>query len=570
MDPIASFGGLASGIQWKDMIDEIMKLESARAVTPLSNRLSTQQARIEAWKTYEGLVSKLKSASLALRDGTSFGIYQATAGTTASGRAVISATASSGASPGSYQVEVKQLARAAKLSSTVEGSATTALGLSGQFFVNGRAVEVTATDTLNDIRDRINSVNSGSDASGVTATILTTGPNEHRLILTADQTGSRGIELVDSASSGGVLQQLGVLDATYTANVSPSDASRTETHRFNDSTRTLAAMLGVSPSPPETTIEIDGRKITVDLATDTLITVMNKVAAAGGSANLVEEIIGGRTHYRLSVEGTVSADPDASDPAASQRIVELLGFQQAGRVGEIAAGTDAEATIDGFTLTSRSNVLSGAIAGVSINLLAAEPGEAVELTIARDTDATVDAIQGYVDAFNAVRDFVTKQQTGGDVLATNGTLRTTARSLTEVMLSDVSALAGSELTRAANAGVALDRDGKLTLDTARLKEVLESNPNDVRTLFQEVGREMYEASDAIAASFTGTVASQIRFLEESNSALELRIEDAEQRLELRRQSLIRQYTQMETMLSRIQSQGNWLTQQFQSMQPSGQ
>src|SRR5690606_26403216 len=163
---------------------------------------------------------------------------------------------------------------------------------------------------------------------------------------------------------------------------------------------------------------------------------------------------------------------------------------------------------------------SGAIAGVSINLLAAEPGEAVELTIARDTDATVDAIQGYVDAFNAVRDFVTKQQTGGDVLATNGTLRTTARSLTEVMLSDVSALAGSELTRAANAGVALDRDGKLTLDTARLKEVLESNPNDVRTLFQEVGREMYEASDAIAASFTGTVASQIRFLEESNSALE--------------------------------------------------
>ena len=63
MDPIASFSGLSSGIQWQDMIDQIMKLEAARSVDPLKTRYGTQNARIDAWKTYEGLVSKLKSSA---------------------------------------------------------------------------------------------------------------------------------------------------------------------------------------------------------------------------------------------------------------------------------------------------------------------------------------------------------------------------------------------------------------------------------------------------------------------------------------------------------------------------
>ena len=83
MDPIASFSGLSSGIQWQDMIDQIMKLEASRTVDPIANRVSTQRARIDAWKTYEGLVSKLRSASISLRDGSSFGIYKTAASTTA-------------------------------------------------------------------------------------------------------------------------------------------------------------------------------------------------------------------------------------------------------------------------------------------------------------------------------------------------------------------------------------------------------------------------------------------------------------------------------------------------------
>ena len=192
----------------------------------------------------------------------------------------------------------------------------------------------------------------------------------------------------------------------------------------------------------------------------------------------------------------------------------------------------------------------------------------VDLTISRDTDASASAIKAYTDAYNGIRDFITKQQASGDVLATNGTLRSTARSLTEVMLSEVDALAGSGFSRANSAGVSLDRDGKLTVDMQALTRVLQTSPNDVRALFGGIGESMYQASDTIAAAFSGTVASQIRSLEESNTSLEHRIDDVEQRLEVRRQSMIRQYTQMETMISQIQSQGSWLSQQIKSLQPS--
>ena len=117
-------------------------------------------------------------------------------------------------------------------------------------------------------------------------------------------------------------------------------------------------------------------------------------------------------------------------------------------------------------------------------------------------------------------------------------------------------------------GFKLDRDGKLTVDMQALTRVLQTSPNDVRALFGGIGESMYQASDTIAAAFSGTVASQIRSLEESNTSLEHRIDDVEQRLEVRRQSMIRQYTQMETMISQIQSQGSWLSQQIKSLQPS--
>src|SRR5690606_25598042 len=282
MNSISSFSGVASGIQWADLVDQMMNLESARKLTPIQTQVSAQQGRRVAWTTYESLLNKLKSAAAPLRDRSAFSVLQAAAGTTASGKNVVSASASASAVPGSYSVEVIELARAEKVSGAAFYGTTDQLGINGEFFVNGRRVEIAATDTLTSVRDKINAVNTGTNASGVSASILSTSPTEHRIVLTAAHTGARGIELVDG--SAGALQALGVVTGATRANLAPGDSSRTRGQRFSNTTGSLASMLGVTAPPAVTTVMINGQKVEVDLENDTILSLMTKVQSAGGTA----------------------------------------------------------------------------------------------------------------------------------------------------------------------------------------------------------------------------------------------------------------------------------------------
>ena len=55
-----------------------------------------------------------------------------------------------------------------------------------------------------------------------------------------------------------------------------------------------------------------------------------------------------------------------------------------GRSRQLTEGADAQFKIDGQTLTRSTNTVTDAISGVTLNLLTAEPGTTVNLTIARD------------------------------------------------------------------------------------------------------------------------------------------------------------------------------------------
>ncbi|MCC6773781.1 MAG: hypothetical protein IT360_21525, partial [Gemmatimonadaceae bacterium] len=239
-DPIGSFSGLASGVQWRDLVDQLVAIDKQRKLDPVTARTTFAQNQTTAWSTYQSLAVKFRDASSALRDSSAFGAFTVTGGTSvSSGRALVSASASGGATPGTYAVEVLDVARANKLSGAVVSSASSALGYSGEFGVNGQKVTVLATDTLNNIRDKINALNSGSSASGVTASVLTTGSTQHRLVLSADQTGAGGIELIDDAS--GILQSIGITDGSKTLNLA-SDGG-VQTQKVSSATAAIAMML---------------------------------------------------------------------------------------------------------------------------------------------------------------------------------------------------------------------------------------------------------------------------------------------------------------------------------------
>lgn len=398
-DPIQSFSGISSGIQWRDLVDQLVALDTRRRVTPLQTELTSRQKQIDAWTRYQSLVASFQNSARSLADGTAFSAFTATAAASAtSGRAVLSATADATAAPGSYRAEVVGLATAAKLSASDVASTSAALGFAGDVAINGVKISVVAGDSLTAIRDRINAANVGATATHVVATIVTTGPQAFRLQLSSDTTGAEGIRLVDGAG-GGVLRQLGIVDGSLVQNLSAAGAPQSS--RFASASSTVASQVGLT-APAAATITVGGRSISVDLAADSLQTLAARITAAGGTAEVLTGSANGTAYSRLSVNGTVSAST-----ADGTRALEMLGFLTDGRSGIAQVVTSADTYTDaGVTATAASLLTNLSAAGQPIGVAA---GDTFKISGRRGDGTTVstsftvastDTVQTVLDRLN--------------------------------------------------------------------------------------------------------------------------------------------------------------------------
>ena len=196
-DPLSSFSGISSGIDFKTLVDQVIKLER-RPAERMQATVDANAKRKTALDEFQKALTALQDAATALRTGGPLSSFSVTAtGAGAGGRAVLAATVNASAAPGSYQVVVSQLASAQKVVGTAGVAASGALGLAGTFAINGQQVAVTEGDTLAAIRDRINAL---PRAAGVQATIVTGGPSDARLVLTGTTSGAAAAFAVEDVS----------------------------------------------------------------------------------------------------------------------------------------------------------------------------------------------------------------------------------------------------------------------------------------------------------------------------------------------------------------------------------
>ena len=259
-DSSSSVTGLISGIDYRALVDAIIASEHQPA-DAAKKQIDLATARKAAVTTYRGLVDTLRTAFDKLRKGTGLDTLTAAVnGKGVGGRDLLTATASSTAQKGTYQIEVVSLARAAKLGGSGVADPAVPLGLAGDFTLNGITVTVAATDTLSDVRDKINATNTGLTPSKVSASILTVGPGESRLILTSTVAGSAGIAHADT--SGGVLAALGLTGGAESL-VTGADAQILVdgipiTRSTNDITDVIAGVtLSLQNEEPGTTVTLD-------------------------------------------------------------------------------------------------------------------------------------------------------------------------------------------------------------------------------------------------------------------------------------------------------------------------
>ncbi len=315
-------------------------------------------------------------------------------------------------------------------------------------------------------------------------------------------------------------------------------------------------------------IVIDGTNNTLEGIRDAI-----NAASQGVTATIVND--GSGTPYRLALSSSSTGASNSikiTTSGGDGSIGSLLDYDPAGtqNLSQTLAAQNANLTVNGIAITSASNTLSEVIQGVTLSLknTTATP---ISLTVARDTASINTVVSGFIDAYNALASqiksrsaFGTDGKSGG-ALSGDGTLRLMQEQMRNIFNTPAT---GGSLTTLSQVGISFQRDGSLLLDSSKLNNAVSTNFSDVSNLFS--------SSTGFATrlgAWAKTTLSAGGLIDTRSQNLTQSVKDKNgevDRLEIRMQALekkfIREFTNLNLLLSRMNSTSTFLTQQLSNSQ----
>lgn len=295
---------------------------------------------------------------------------------------------------------------------------------------------------------------------------------------------------------------------------------------------------------------------------DQLATAIND-ADAGVRATLVKTgTSGGVDQFRLLVESTATGAGETFSLTDSNGAA-LLGGET------VRAGRDASITVGGITATSASNTFADITPGVTLTLSPSATGSA-DVTVTHDPASRTAAVKAFVEEINGVIGQIATlsaaSSTAKGVLAGDSAVRRVAGALHDTLYP-------ADGTSLATVGIEVDRSGKFTFDEAAFAAAYAADPDAVAAAFTGAtgfaGR-VEEAARVASDKYEGTLTSAITGRNRTIERLNKSIESWDDRLALRRTTLERQYTALETTLSGLHAQSSWLSSQLASLTTSSE
>ena len=169
--------------------------------------------------------------------------------------------------------------------------------------------------------------------------------------------------------------------------------------------------------------------------------------------------------------------------------LSLLAFNtDATNIEQTQSAQDAVISVNGLSVSRESNVVSGAIPGVTLNLKQIDIGNPVQVAISnQNVSEAQDNIKSFVDGFNELASvFSGLTQYGGEG-GTNGVLLgdTVSRNILQQVRRELGGVIdnGGSFNSLSSIGISTNRDGSLTLDSSVLSSALKSDFDSVAKLF---------------------------------------------------------------------------------------
>ena len=370
--------------------------------------------------------------------------------------------------------------------------------------------------------------NSADIAAKVQKTLSAANPGIAKLnaTLTRDQTKLSALGQLQSALAGfqalaaslagsglstsAASSTAGVLGATTTGGAKPGsyalDIQRLAQGQFLTSDEFAAsdAKLGSGAS---STIKIDfgtdgdkgftqagaSKTVTIDASNNT----PDGIAAALKAAGIDAKVVKGDKGYALTIAGESGAAHSMRISVSGEAALQhLLAYDPDGsqKMTQTTAAQDALLKIDGKDVTSASNTLDKAIAGLKLNLTATGK---TTVTVSQDPAQIGKNVKAFVAAYNDLNKKLQALQKGD--LKSDTALNQVTGQLAQLLKTGGSGVSPAAL---ANAGVALDANGNLKLDDKKLTAALAADSAAVGKLFTNDGKGLADQLAAKAGGFT--------------------------------------------------------------------
>ena len=512
-DGRVKFSGLSSGIDAEGAIDGIMKARQARIdsvakkidensaklkaltdlktkATALTTSLSTLFGRLSADRAFDTFESKQVTATSVRQSGYSSSASAATD--------LIGATVTNAAVPGSYDIEVLQIAKPMKVRSGAVDDASVALGYSGTVYIGGTKQTQTFSSSSLSAADWGNtglSISIVPADGGTTVDFSYTGSSSDD-----DATNLAALATAFNASTDST-------DSGFTASVSDgalifvatsaTDSQATITVAADTSTlKPVISKAGVAPGE----LTVDTGQSLQDIR-DAINNLSRSQKGTGLTASTVR--VGPSQSYLVLTANEPGGEINFTWPSDTTSTLETSGIFETTGDSLLQSAQQLRINLDGTEVVRDTNQVSDLIPGVDFSFYKAEEGTTIQFGVERNLSAVTAQIQSMVDAYNDIQSFITTQtafnaETGemadGAVLSRSSTLR----SLSSMLRSTIAASSYGDATSGAPQSltdIGITTEGavgatsapQLVIDQAKLASALTNSPDAVRRIFSFVG-----------------------------------------------------------------------------------
>ncbi|EIC20519.1 flagellar filament capping protein FliD [Thiorhodovibrio frisius] len=299
-------------------------------------------------------------------------------------------------------------------------------------------------------------------------------------------------------------------------------------------------------------------------------------AEAGVTASIINDDNGSRlvlTSDETGADNTIKMT--ASGTSGFDIALSIDGQAAGSGAGEITqVAQDAEAVINGITITSSSNSLDDAVDGLSVTLNAVTESTA-SVTVAEDKSSLRSLLNEFVGAYNELIN-QTNSMTAynadnqqGALLMGDSTVRGIRSMLGNSMVQFGQTNDGENLALA-NLGIVSGKDGKLSFDQDVFNDAMDSYGSDnIAAAVKGFTGNFYDTVTSFTDSSDGMLAARTDGLRTTIDDIAQQREDLDERMLSLEERLSAQFAAMDSLVAQMNNTSNYLATQLGNLISGG-